>query len=154
MFGEYKWLSMEMSNGKDRAWREKSSVTLFIVAYLDHHLDIKSFPKTNAVSLQSRWCRKTQIYIRSHIPKLVSCELFTNVCLYKDICIWRGPRICSLWLQMRSVAMLSIIQKNKQTKKKIQEYQTDGNRKSHIQTIQFIMCKVVSNLNVWSVLNE
>lgn len=46
--------------------------------------------------------------------------------------------------------MLSIIQKKIKNKKfkMIQEYQTDGNRKSHIQTIQFIMSKVVSNLNV------
>lgn len=87
---------------------------LFIVAYLNLHLTCSKTnnPKQNPVSLQSRRCRKTQMYIRAHIPTLVYCEVFTNLCLGKDICIWRATRTHSFLRHISSVTMLSIIKNN------------------------------------------
>lgn len=64
--------------------------------------------KTNLVPLQCRRCTKTQINIRLHIPTLVYCEVFTNMCFSKDICMWRATRIHSFPLQSR----LSVIKNN------------------------------------------
>ncbi|XP_075875915.1 claudin-18 [Nelusetta ayraudi] len=43
---------------------------------------------------QSRSCRK-HTDITPHIPVLVYCEVFTNVCFSTNICIWRDTRIHS-----------------------------------------------------------
>ena len=79
-----------------------------------HLLKNNQSSKINPVPLQSRRCRKTQSYIRPHIPTLVYCEVFTNMCFNKDIRIWRATRKNSHQSQCWALYK----------KKVIQDYQT------------------------------
>lgn len=72
--------------------------TLFIVAYLNScliHSKTSISNKSSFSSKQKMPPKKTQIYIWPHIPVLVYCQVFTNVCFSKDICTWKATRIHS-----------------------------------------------------------
>lgn len=67
------------------------------------------------VSPQSRSCHK-HTDITPHIPVLVYCEVFTNVCFSRNICIWGETRIHT-WYKSRQLPRWALEKETKDEQK-------------------------------------
>lgn len=93
--------SHHTSKKSDSTRKKTPSKTVYCCIFKVASFARRQASEMTPVSLQSRSCRK-HTDITPHIPVLVYCEVFTNVCFSTNICIWRDTRIHSWYKSHKS----------------------------------------------------